>query len=487
MRKGYSNQRRLDSLPIDCVPLNLECRDRIIPILRALQHVYSNAEATAATMKLIEDDVNADTRTDCGRTGMDYWHIMVLASVRLGCNFTYDHLHDLAENHNRLRAIMGIGEWDGETNFSWRTIRNNICLLKASTIDAISQIIIREGHAIIPEAVETMRADSFVMETNIHYPTESSLIRDGLRKIMELCIQHAAVHQLSGWRQHQHLWKSVKQLARKIDRIAAKKGPDYVARLKEPYRELLQKTQQIIARARQLCVDLFLPQPTPGDVFGPDTLQAFIARTERVMNTAKRRVLLGESVPNSEKLFSIFEPHTQLYTRGKAGEPIQFGRQVLVFEDAAGFIVHGKLMKRDDCDSGVAVAETRVVQSRFQNRIKRLSFDRGFHSPKNQKQLADVIPSLCLPKPGVKQSVKQLATADVDFLEAQQNHPGIESAIGALQSGNGIERCRDCSEIGFERYMSLAILGRNVQTLGRLLIAKECPESEAALSRRKAG
>ena len=98
-----------------------------------------------------------------------------------------------------------------------------------------------------------------------------------------------------------------------------------------------------------------------------------------------------------------------------------------------------------------------------------------------------MIPSLCLPKPGVKQSAKQLATADEDFLAAQQNHPGVESAIGALQSGNGLERCRDYSEIGFERYLSLAILGRNMQTLGRLLIAKECPKSEAAQSRRKAG
>ena len=486
MRKGYSTQLRLDSLPIDQVLLNLECRDRIVPILRALQQVYSKADVTARILKLVEDDVNPDTRKDCGRTGMDYWHIMVLASVRLGCNFTYDHVHDLAENHGRLRAIMGIGDWDGETSFSWRTIRNNICLLKPYTIDAISQIIVAEGHAIDPEAVEQMRADSFVMQTNIHYPTESSLIRDGLRKIIEMCLQGATDHQLSGWRQHLHLWKSVKKVARQIDRIAAKKGPDYVARLKDPYRELLQKSQRIIDRARQLCIDLVLPQATPDDVFGLDTLQAFIARTERVMDTAKRRVLLGESVPNSDKLFSVFEPHTQLYKRGKAGEPVQFGRQVLVFEDAAGFIVHGKLMRRDDGDSGVAVAETKVVQNRFGGRIKRLSFDRGFHSPENQILLADVIPSLCLPKPGVKQSLKQLAAADDDFLEAQQNHPGVESAIGALQSGNGMERCRDRSEIGFERYISLAILGRNLQTLGRLLIKNESPESEAAFSRRKA-
>ena len=205
MRKGYSTQLRLDSLPIDRVPLNLECRDRIIPVLRALQQVYAKTDTMAAVMNLIEDDVNADTRSDCGRTGMDYWHIMVLAGVRLGCNFTYDHLHGLAENHNRLRVIMGIGEWDGETSFSWRTVRNNICMLKPSTIDAISQIIIGEGHAIVPEAVETMRADSFVMQTNIHFPTESSLLRDGLCKIIELCLQHATVHKLSGWRQSQHL------------------------------------------------------------------------------------------------------------------------------------------------------------------------------------------------------------------------------------------------------------------------------------------
>ncbi len=100
MRKGYSTQLRLDSLPIEQVPLNLDCRSRIVPILRALQQVYSKAEVTARIMQLIEADVNRDSRKDCGRKGMDYWHIMVLASLRLGCNFTYDHLHDLAEKYN---------------------------------------------------------------------------------------------------------------------------------------------------------------------------------------------------------------------------------------------------------------------------------------------------------------------------------------------------------------------------------------------------
>ena len=486
IRKSYSIQIRLDSVPIDQVELNFDCRDGIIPVLRALQHVYCQSDLTQNVLDLIGQDVNANSRTDCGREGMDYWHVLVLSSVRLGCNLTYDQLHDLSENHIKLRAIMGIGLWDEETEFKWRRIRDNVCLLTPETIDRISQMIVAEGHEIVPEAVEKMRADSFVMETNIHYPTESSLICDGLKKILSMCAELAADNNLPGWRQHEHLWNKVKSLSRKIDRIALKKGPNYIARMKIPYRELLQKAQQMTERARQLCRHIFLPAATDDDIFGPHTLQAFIARTERVMDTARRRVLLGKTVPNGDKLFSVFEPHTQLYKRGKAGEPIQFGRQVLVFEDAAGFIVHRSLMRRDQCDSQVAVEETKAVQKRFSNRVQRLSFDRGFHSPGNQEQLSGLVTHLCLPKPGVKQSVKQLADADDHFLAAKQNHSGIESAIGALQSGNGLKRCRDCSEVGFERYLSLAILGRNLHTLGRLLIAEAAPTCKAALSRREA-
>jgi IS5 family transposase len=194
----------------------------------------------------------------------------------------------------------------------------------------------------------------------------------------------------------------------------------------------------------------------------------------------------GESVPNDDKLFSVFEPHTQLYKRGKAGQPIQFGRQVLVFEDAAGLIIRGVLMNRNEGDKEVAVRETKRLQETFNNSVKRLSFDRGFHSPENQTELSELVDHLCLPKPGAKQSVAQLAAADDEFVAAQQNHSGVESAIGALQSGNALKRCRDRSEIGFERYLQLAILGRNLHMLGRMLIVKENGESAAAHSRRKA-
>ena len=215
-------------------------------------------------------------------------------------------------------------------------------------------------------------------------------------------------------------------------------------------------------------------------------ITVFIERTRQVCGTARRRVLEGETVPNEDKLFSIFEPHTQLYRRGKAGQPNQFGRLVLIYEDAAGFISHHYVMPRDAQDQDVAVEQTRKLQQRLKNRVEEISFDRGFHSPENQQQLAELVAHVCLPKPGKKQAIEQDETASVSFHQARQRHPGVESAIGALQSGNGLVRCRDESEVGFERYFALAVLGRNIHALGKLLIAKEDESVPAAISKRAA-
>jgi hypothetical protein len=265
---------------------------------------------------------------------MDYWPIVVLAAVRLGCNLDYDKLQDLAEQHHALRHIMGIGDWQRKESFDWRRLRDNLCLLRPETLEHINHAIVAEGHKLVPEAAETVRADSFVAETNIHYPTESSLIRDGLRKVLQGCVALAALIGGKGWRQHKHLYQNVKRLTREMERIAARKGNGYQERLKVLYRELLGEAQRILLRADELGKKAKKRGGTAEILALRAELAVFLERTRQVCDTARRRVLLGEDVPNRDKLFSIFEPHTQLYKRGKAGEPVQFGRQVLVYEGA---------------------------------------------------------------------------------------------------------------------------------------------------------
>lgn len=484
MRKAFSDQQRLDCRGVLGVQLNVECRDEIIPILRALQQIYSRPALRQEILDLIAQDVNHDARDDVGREGMDYWQILVLAAVRLGCNLDYDKLQDLAEQHRALRHIMGIGDWGREEGFGWRRIRDNICLLKPATIEKISHLIVAEGHRLQPEAAKQMRADSFVVETNIHWPTESTLIRDGIRKVLELCVLLAFTLRLPGWRQADHLLKKAKQLSRNIERIASRKGPRYQELLKQEYRKLLKLSSKITARAQQL---LDQAEATPAQAITAQVaeLRIFLERTRQVCGTARRRVLQEERVPNAEKLFSMFEPHTQLYKRGKAGKPVQFGRLAMVFEDAAGFITHSYLLGREEQDRDVVVPQTRILQQRLKGAIEEASFDRGFHTPDNQRDLAEMIARPCLLKPGKKQAAEQLQRATIAFRRARQRHAGVESAIGALQAGNGLERSRDRSERGLERYLALGVLGRNLHVLGKLLLAQEAPQSEAARSQRQ--
>ncbi len=490
---------RLDIVPINEVRLNLDCRDEIIPILRALQHIYADDKLRRELLDLVGKDVNAGTDPNFGRRGMNYWEIIVLAATRLGCNLDYDKLQDLAENHRALRQIMGIGSWDEQldpVDFDWRRIEDNVNKLRPETVKKISDLIVRAGHVEEPEAIESVRGDTFVVQTNIHYPTESGVIGDGLRKIVLLAMLLAAEARLDGWRQGKHSLKKVRSQVRKIGRASAVRGAR-TEQLQPSYRKLLKQAKHIVGQARQLLDELdFAPDPaafTLEKLTSGETAMAtneakllhYVILTEKVCDNARRRVLEGESVPNEEKIHSIFEPHTELIKRGKQPNPIEFGHKVLVIEDAAGFVVDFQVVENGVLDQDLVVPVMKKLQKKFAGKIESASFDRGFHTPENQEELAKIVTNPCLAAKGQKQGQKQHEDGTVAFRKARQNHPGVESAIGALQAGNGQKRCRDRGKRGYRRYVALGILGRNLQTLGKLLLAQDQAGCQAAKSKRK--
>jgi hypothetical protein len=489
-------QERLDCLPVTEVKLNLNCRDEIIPILRALQHLYGDAELRQELVGLVGKDVNKTSSRKHGRRGLNYWEITVLAAVRLGCNLDYDKLQDLAENHRSLRLIMGIGDWQAEeVDFDWRRLEDNLIKLRPQTLKRINDLVVSAGHELEPKAIESVRGDTFVVETNIHYPTESTLIGDGLRKVLPLAAELAAENELEGWRQHEHLLKNVRKLVRKIGRTARAKGQG-AERLKPGYQKLLALAKDLLRRARQLLhavafpvEQLVLTLDQLKSALPPATREGlllhYVALTEKVCDNAQRRVLHGETLSTDEKIFSIFEPHTELIKRGKQPNPIQFGHNVLVIEDAVGFVVDYEVVGTGVLDQDLVVPVTKKLQKRFGGKIKSASFDRAFHTPENQKNLAEIVRCPCIAAKGQDKGRQQQEEGTVAFRKARQRHPGVESAIGALQAGNGLKRCRDRSQVGHERYVALGILGRNLQTLGKLLLAKDEAACQAAKSKRK--
>ena len=284
--------------------------------------------------------------------------------------------------------------------------------------------------------------------------------------------------------------KKAKRLVREVASISASKSPRVKATLNAAYGKLLDHANNILERAKTLeekAQKVVSQSSSTSEIaFLCTQITNWIALTSQVCNTAYRRTQLGENVANDEKIFSLFETHTQLYRRGKAGQPNQFGRLALIFEDGAGFISHYHLMARDVTDESVLCEQTRTAQQRHNGAIQEASFDRGFYSKENERELQKIIDAPCLPPRHRNQYADCIENATIQFRNSRQSHAGVESAIGALQCGNGLKRCRDKTEKGFERYLGLAILGRNLHVLGKLLIARASPDALACKSKRNA-
>lgn len=480
MRKDFNRQTQMDAIPISKIQLNFECRDEIIPLLAGLQHLYQNVAVRNQIVDLIKKDVNANSCSKSGRPGLSYWQVLVLAALRLGCGLNYDKLQDLAEQHNNVRMMLGVGLWEKRT-FCWRTIRDNVSLLQVDTLKAINQAIVGLGHQLTPTAIEKVRADAYCIETNIHYPSESSLIADGIRVLIRNCLPWVKALEIAGWRKIKSLNQNIKNLAARIHQICATKGRNWKDRAEKKYIKLIKMSNRVMRKVSILLRTLD-PQSRAMRLAIKE-IKHFEALTLQVLDTAKRRILNGEKVPNSDKIFSIFETHTQLYKRGKAKAPIQFGRMILLYEDQAGFILNYYLLGREELEREIVVEQTKCVQRLYEGRIKEISYDRGFHKATIIKAIQEAIPEVCIPKPG---SNKPKAEQTPKFKSMRKRHPGIESVIGSLQSGNRMSRCPDRTEAGFEQYVACGVLARNLQTLGKLIIQAQAPKSEAAKSKRAA-
>jgi IS5 family transposase len=329
------------------------------------------------------------------------------------------------------------------------------------------------------------------VDTNIHYPTEANLLADGLRKLLDLARNFQKLMPIQGWRQQAYWRQQLKKHLRYVNRAGRSKGKKAPERKRRSYQALYKFTEQLLAKGQQLEQQVQRRLLESGTTMDPGVavlhkqLQQYRAMTTQVLGYSRRRVLQGEKIPNGEKLFSMFEPHTQLINRGKQPHPLQFGHPVLVVEDAVGYINHYRILDPAEIEATIVVPEMAKLKQRLPD-LKSASFDSGFHTPDNQEKLSEMIPVVCIPLPGAKQAKKQQEQASAAFKEARRAHPGIEALIGVLQRGNGLKRCRDRGLLGYHRYVGLAILGRNLQVLGKRLLRQQEHSCLAAHTKRKA-
>ncbi len=195
-----------------------------------------------------------------------------------------------------------------------------------------------------------------------------------------------------------------------------------------------------------------------------------IKHAEHQIDLIKRRIFEKEIIPHKDKIFSIFQTHTEWINKGKAGVPVELGLRVCIVEHPSGYILHHMVME-NKTDSDIVVEITKQTQKLYPE-FKACSFDKGFHSPANQIELKELLDDVILPKKGRCNQQEAQHESSQDFKTAKRKHSAVESGINALEV-HGLDKCLDYGLIGFKRYVAMAVVGRNIQKLGSQLIAKE--------------
>jgi hypothetical protein len=199
-------------------------------------------------------------------------------------------------------------------------------------------------------------------------------------------------------------------------------------------------------------------------------IEGYIKHARRQIEQVRRRVLQGEVIPHNEKVFSIFEEHTEWICKGKAGVPQELGLKVCIVEDQYQFILHYRVMEQET-DEQVAVVMAQEAKQRFSD-LNRCSYDKGFHSPTNRVQLEQILDKVVLPRKGKRSVADKEREHTPEFIQARYQHSAVESAINAVEN-HGLDRCFDHGLEGFKRYVGLAVVARNIQILGHILQQRE--------------
>ena len=479
MRVVQNEQMTVGEVDISKMKFDLKSRDDIPKILRGLQHLYMDVALRTTIFELLDRQIAPKVSKSNGRPGMALWTILVCGVIRLDLNCDYDRLHELVNHHDTIREMLGHGAFE-DVYYHFQTLQDNVSLLTPELLDEINQLIVNAGHALVKkkdgEALRG-RCDSFVVETDVHYPTDINLLFDAMRKVITLTARLCDTCGFTQWRQHAYNVRHVKRHMRtaqnkKRSKARSPQQQEKNAALIVPaHQEYLAVAQQYLGKARQTLI-LIENQgfADAWDVVKKLEIEGFIQHADRQIDQIKRRVIEGDVIAHEDKVFSIFEPHTEWISKGKAGVPVELGVKVCILEDQHQFILHHRVMEKQT-DEQVTLEMVVQAKKRFPN-LNACSFDKGFHSPANQIALKEQLDRVVLPRKG-RLSVQAQAVEQADaFVRARHAHSAVESAINALEV-HGLDRCPDHGINGFKRYVALAVVARNIHRIGAILWQQE--------------
>jgi IS5 family transposase len=233
--------------------------------------------------------------------------------------------------------------------------------------------------------------------------------------------------------------------------------------IKSAVQDCLNQANMLVAKVEESLKTIKTAEP--GLIAKISMIEEYIAHARRQIDQIERRAISGETIAHKEKVFSLFEPHTEWISKGKAGVPVELGLKVCIVKDQFGFILHHQVMEHQT-DDQIAISLIKASKERFSD-IVSCSFDKGFHSKDNQVELSRLLDTVVLPRKGKLSKDVQAIESSPEFRHLRRKHSAVESSINALEN-HGLDRCPDHGIDGFKRYTAFAVLARNLQIVGSI-------------------
>ncbi len=320
-----------------------------------------------------------------------------------------------------------------------------------------------------------MRVDTTVVETDVHHPTDSTLLGDGVRVLTRIMRKVTQIAGAVGTKLRDRS-RSVKLRLLEIGRVARAKGPLKQDKLKQRYARLLDTTSRVVGQAKRFSEEIsrrvkraksFLEQLALDGL--RQELDLMMPRVRQVMKQTRARIFRGN--PRSEgKLVSLFEPSTEVIRKGKAGKPNEFGKMVKLQEAENQIITDYQVYAQRPYDSDLLVAAIETHQALLGRAPHLVAADAAFYSLKNEAAAkAKGVKRVCIPNRSTKSAERKREQRKRWFRNGQKWRTGSEGRISVVKRRHGLRRCRYKGYAGMNRWVGLSVIADNVVNIGQAL------------------
>jgi len=488
MRKSFEPQLTLGCTPIEEVEIPAKTKSHLAALAAALKYIYVHPEWNEKIFALLSSKLVRGTNK-MGRTGMSLWEIFVLAQVRLCMNISYDELHHIANYDTMVRGIMGVLPTDYTlgVQYQYQNIYDNVTLLDDELLKQINDVIVAVGHEVFkkkgkpaegvsasPCATMRCKVDSFVVESDTHFPTDYNLLWDSARKCIDTAEWLVREGCITGWRKSRHWHKSLKGLMRGVGRVTSGGGANKEERVEQAVNAYLTKARALSSKIHAILMTN--PGSTPAQMVKVVELTYYLKMLDKHIDLLDRRLLQGEVIPHEEKIFSIFQPYVEFIKKGKLHPNVEIGKKLAITTDEFNLIIDYQIAQNQaDSELIIPIAQ-RLHQKGY--RMQSLSTDKGFASKEAKEKLESFIQQVIMPKKGKRNQKEKELESSKPFKRLKNKHSAIESNINELEH-RGLDRVPNRTERTFNHYIALAITAYNLHKIGRKLQADQMAEEQA--------